>query len=72
MDRPAGEPAKKHTQVGRKGPGNRHRRAEQGTKMQGISTLGEPDYARKGAGAISILDGRDNPSTGWHAGRVMS
>lgn len=52
---------------------SRHRRAEQGlTKVQGIGTLGEPDYARKGAGAVSILDGRGNPRTGWHAGRVMT
>lgn len=38
-----------------KAQASRHRRAEQGTKVQGISTLGKPDYAGKGAGTVKYL-----------------
>jgi hypothetical protein len=58
MDGPAGEPATEHTQAGRKGLRSRHRRAEQGTKVQGVSTLAGLDHSSKSAGAVKYLGWR--------------
>lgn len=43
-----------HRLVG-KARASRHRRAEQGTKVQGVRTLGEPDYSSKGTGTVKYF-----------------